>query len=156
MDKNITEKNTANQPPPIKAAFNWRHFRLTSKPIDLKINWFKAAKYIYPITIIIIIIVLIWFMSFLYDNVYATMSQAVELSGLKSKVAEERLNLKEFDQIIKRIKDKNNLLNWTGSPPLITPFALGNKKPIKSTSTSATSTPAIKTTSTPTSTPKKI
>lgn len=54
------------------------------------------------------------------------MSQAAELSGLKAKISEERLNKKDFDQIISRIQDKENLAGWVNQlPASTTPFAYG-------------------------------
>lgn len=93
-------------------------------------------------------------MSFLYTNVYLTMSQAAIVSNLKSKVIEESVNFDKFNGIEKKIMSKNNLSDWPYLNYLASPFVYGAKIPYPTGS----STPAFKqqtATTTATSSPNK-
>lgn len=90
---------------------------------------FKAIKYIYPLTIFIIVLILIWVMSFLYNNVYLTMTQAELVSSLKSSVIEESVNFKKFNTIVGKIAEKNSLSAWPYLDYLASPFSYGVKIP---------------------------
>jgi cell division protein FtsL len=74
-----------------------------------KLGYF--TYYIYPITIILGTLMMIGVMLFLHQNVYKTISQAELVSNLKSKVAEEGLNLKRFNQIIEKMGKKKTCLD---------------------------------------------
>lgn len=72
----------------------------------LKINSFLLIRYFYPVSIIIILIILGGFLFFLYQNVYQTLAQAKTVTDLKQKVSEERLQKEKFDEIIEKINQK--------------------------------------------------
>src|SRR3989339_566940 len=99
----------------IKLKFNLNKIKLKKAHI----NYFALVRYFYPITIIIIIIVLGFFMLFLYNNVYQTIAQAEALTDLRKHVSDEQLLKENFEEIIENIEQKkqptdidfNNLKN---------------------------------------------
>jgi len=112
-------------PAAISSRFAWKNiFSRKNKPAD-GIDIFKAIKYIYPLTIFIIVLILIWVMSFLYNNVYLTMTQAEIVSSLKSKVIEESVDFSKFNDIVKKIADKKSLGSWPNLKYLTSPFSYG-------------------------------
>jgi len=148
--KNITENILADvkitrQANEKKTAFSWKNLFSANGKMGVGVNWFKTTKYIYPITIIVIVIFLTWFMSFLYDNVYTTMSQAAELSNLKAGISEERLNKNDFDEILGRLIGKQELIVWINAIAISsTPFSYGNRPKINNPEeTNASSTPNL-------------
>lgn len=107
------------------AKFDWKKiFGRKKKPIG-EIDLFKAIKYIYPLTIAIIVLILIWVMSFLYNNVYLTMSQAEIVSSLKSKVIEESVDFSKFTEIVGEIDAKKALSAWPYLKYPSSPFSYG-------------------------------
>lgn len=64
-----------------------------------KINWFKLTKLIYPVTITVIGVALIFVMYFLYQQVYQTAVQLDLVANLKSRVVEQQINKKTFNQV---------------------------------------------------------
>jgi len=105
----------------------------------------RNIKYIYPLTITVIIAVLCWVMYFLYNNVYLTMAQAELVSGLKTKVIEASVNLDRFNAVVKRINNMDQLANWPYLDYLVSPFDYGVRIPYPATTTSV---PALSATST--------
>lgn len=120
-----------------------------------RIDVFKMIKYIYPLTIFVIVLILIWVMSFLYNNVYLTMTQAEIVSNLKSKVIEESVNYAGFNAIVDKIGGKKKLAEWPYLNYLASPFAYGKKTPYPSNPAPASSTSPITITTTTQSTSTK-
>ncbi|MFA6526471.1 MAG: hypothetical protein WCT26_03630 [Candidatus Buchananbacteria bacterium] len=149
----LTPADSAMAIAPKSKGVNWKKILGGKNPKSGELDIFKAIKFIYPFTILIIILILFWVMSFLYTNVYLTMSQAAIVSNLKSKIIEESVNFSKFNEIEKKITVKNSLSNWPYLNYLASPFAYGAKIPYPSNS----SIPAVKqaATSTATSTPNK-
>lgn len=103
------------------------------KKFDLSLNFLKSAKnkknidalklskYIYPFTIGIICLVVIWFMYFLYQTVYLTMAEARFVIALKGDLLGEQIDKKKFEKITEfinnwrqkeeQLKDSGNLPN---------------------------------------------
>ncbi|MEK7072393.1 MAG: hypothetical protein AAB969_02380 [Patescibacteria group bacterium] len=77
------------------------------KKIEIKkINFFLIIRYLYPATIVVIIIMLFFVMKFLYDNVYQTIIQAELITDLRKEISDQNLEKNKFDQIIKNIESK--------------------------------------------------
>lgn len=70
-------------------------------------------RYLYPITIILIVVVLALIMRFLYHNVYQTIIEAELITDLRKEVSDEVLKEKSFKQVIDNIdkKSRNDALN---------------------------------------------
>lgn len=145
-----TEELTTEQPSltadikstqPIMAVFNKNKKSGSKKTVTIDI--FRLIKYIYPMTIFIIILILIWVMYFLYNNVYLTMTQAQIVSTLKTKVIEESVNYNGFNAIADKIKAKEKLSDWPYLNYLASPFLYGKKTPYPANPALATSTPPI-------------
>jgi hypothetical protein len=118
------------------------------KKIQRLPDWFKLVKYIYPLTIIVVIIFLSLLMTFLYNNVYLIMTQVAIVGNLKAHVIEERLSIENFNGVVSKLTEKKNLSLWRGANQLSSPFVYGKRN----SSAPATSTvPASSTT--PTTTP---
>ncbi len=71
-----------------------------------KINFFLIIKYLYPITITLIIIVLLFLLRFLYSNVYQTIIQAELITDLRKETSDENLQKNKFDQVTRNIESK--------------------------------------------------
>jgi len=112
------------------------------------IDVFRLIKYIYPLTIVIIVLILTWVMYFLYNNVYLTMTQAQIVSTLKTKVIEESVDYSGFNAIADKIKDKDGLSDWPYLNYLSSPFMYGKKTPYPANPALGTSTPMAITAST--------
>jgi hypothetical protein len=100
-------------------------------------NWSKAIKFIYPITIALIVLILTWLMSFLYNNVYLTMTQAETVSSLKSRVIEEKIDFAKFNAITAKIKTKGQA---AAAPAASSPFEYGART---TAAPIATTTPTV-------------
>lgn len=117
-------------------------------------------KYVYPLTILIIIAVLFLVFYFLYQNFYLTMTEAAAVNNLKINVLSTEINQTTFDQVIKRGNTKLSLTYWANSGNLKSPFNYGARNNysatttanpiITSTTTKATATTTVKTTTTAT------
>jgi len=114
-------------------------------------DWFKLARYIYPLTIIIATLLISWLMFFLYDNVYLTMTQVAIVGNLKAHVIEERLSIENFNSIVSKLTEKKNLSSWRGASQLSNPFIYGKRNALAP----ATSTVPALSTTTSTTTPIK-
>lgn len=124
-------------------------------------NIYWMIKYIYSITIFFIVLILIWVMSFLYNNVYLTMTQAQLVSDLKSKVIEESVDYLTFNRILEKLDNKKKLADWPYLNYLASPFLYGKKLPyptnplpLIASTTNSTSSPISIVTSTATTTAK--
>lgn len=87
-----------------------------------KINFFALIRYFYPLAIFIIVLILLGLFWFLYQNVYQTISRAQELTELKKEVSQEYLKTELFDQILERIKSKQELPNYETNNNINNPF----------------------------------
>jgi len=67
---------------------------------------FSISKYLYSITIVLIVAGLCFLFLFLYRNVYLTLSQAEIVTMLKKEIPEESLNKSKLTEIIDNIKIK--------------------------------------------------
>lgn len=104
----------------------------------------KIINYIYPLTILIIIIGITWFVYFLYNNVYQTMTKAEIVSRLKASVSDVSLEKKKFDEIIENIRVKTSPTTKPRSTKIPNPFEYGENSSQPATSTPpATSTQTI-------------
>lgn len=146
-----------NKPTPeattTKKLFNFR--REARKDFGVEVAF--TIKYVYPITLLIIIAVLLAVFYFLYQNFYLTMTQTVAVTNLKTNVLATELNQAKFDQIIKNENAKLFLSHWDNSGNLKSPFNYGSRNNYSTTTTtiiittttlSNTSTVPVKTTST--------
>lgn len=71
-----------------------------------KINFFLVISYLYPATIVVIVIALLILMRFLYSNVYQTIIQAELITDLRKEISEQSLEKDKFNEIIKNIETK--------------------------------------------------
>ena len=84
--------------------------KLTKRPAGrAPINWLSGLRFIYPITILIILIILFAVGWFLYNNVYKTIAYAEELTDLKKQVPENVLENNKFKTITEKIEAKTKL-----------------------------------------------
>ena len=72
----------------------------------IKINFITLIRYLYPITIVLIVITLAFLIKFLYSNVYQTIIQAELITDLKKVISEEILKREKFDKVIENIENK--------------------------------------------------
>lgn len=72
-----------------------------------KINFFLIVRYLYPITITVIIVILFFLMQFLYHNVYQTIIEAELITDLRKETSEENLEKNKFDQVITKLNLKS-------------------------------------------------
>lgn len=109
----------------------------------------KTVNYIYPFTIFIIVLGIGWFLYFLYNNVYQTMTKAEIVSRLKANVSEIPLEKQTFDNILSKLQQKASLDNWQAPKAISNPFEYGERsnlkievaiQPINSTSSSSSTT----------------
>jgi len=78
------------------------------KKLNLKkINFFLIIRYLYPITIIVVVMTLLILLRFLYSNVYQTIIEAELISDLKKETTDESLEKDKFDQVIKNLELKS-------------------------------------------------
>lgn len=66
-----------------------------------------VLRYTYPISVFLGTLMLLGVMLFLYRNVYETLAQAELVNELKARVAQENLNLKKFNEIMDKMKNKS-------------------------------------------------
>ncbi|MFA5021039.1 MAG: hypothetical protein WC517_03200, partial [Patescibacteria group bacterium] len=92
-----------------KPGFDWNRFFHRSSKAPGNFQLARLAKYIFSLTIAIIVLALAWVMSFLYNNVYLTMTQAEIVSSLKSKVIAESVDYDRFNKILEKINRKKGL-----------------------------------------------
>jgi predicted KAP-like P-loop ATPase len=79
------------------------------KKIEIKkINFFLIIKYLYPVTIFLIIITLFFLGKFLYNNVYQTIIQAELITDLRKEISDQNLERAKFEQITKNIELKGS------------------------------------------------
>lgn len=69
---------------------------------------FYLLRYLYPITILIVIIGLTFLLVFLYRNVYLTLSQAEIVTMLKKEIPEQNLERDKLMQIIDKLQAKSS------------------------------------------------
>ena len=79
------------------------------KKIKLKITLQKIFTYLYLLVIISTIASLFFISNFLYDNFYLTITQAQEIINLGSQIAEEMVDMKKYDAVMKNIEEKNKM-----------------------------------------------
>jgi hypothetical protein len=87
----------------------------------------KTVNYIYPFTIFIIILGIGWFLFFLYNNVYQTMTKAEIVSRLKASVSEIPLEKQTFDNILNKLQQKASLDKWQAPKNISSPFEYGDR-----------------------------
>ncbi|MDO8668783.1 MAG: hypothetical protein Q7K65_00635 [Candidatus Buchananbacteria bacterium] len=76
------------------------------RPNIKKINFFLIVRYLYPATIIVIVITLIILTRFLYNNVYQTIIQAELITDLRKEISDQSLERDKFNQIISNVESK--------------------------------------------------
>lgn len=79
------------------------------KKIKLKITLQKIFTYLYLLVIISIIASLFFISNFLYNNFYLIITQSQEIINLESQVAEETVDIKKYDAVMKKIEEKNKM-----------------------------------------------
>lgn len=80
--------------------------------IDLKkINYSKFVKHSYSLTILAIAIIAVWFLFFLYKNIYLVIIQAEEILVLRTKTVQEIIKKQKLDEVIIKIDNKNENYN---------------------------------------------
>lgn len=82
----------------------------TAKRNNLHLS--NSSRFAYPVTIFLIVLVLIWFMSFLYSNVYETIALGQNITNLKVLVINQNLNETEFNKILALNKNKTAGASW--------------------------------------------
>ncbi len=92
-----TTKNKKN-----KINFSLSFLKLSRN--EKNIDSLKISKYIYPITIFLMCLIVIWFMYFLYQKVYLTMADARFVISLKGDLLGEQIDKQKFEKI-------NNFIN---------------------------------------------
>ena len=92
------------------------------KKINLKkINFFALISYLYPATIILIVLVLLFLIKFLYSNVYQTIISAELITDLRKEISEASLEKTKFNQVVDAIK-ANLLINRIEVESIKDPF----------------------------------
>ena len=77
------------------------------KKLNLKkINFFALINYLYPATIVLIVLVLLFLVKFLYSNVYQTIISAELITDLRKEISEASLEKSKFNQVVENIKAK--------------------------------------------------
>ena len=77
------------------------------KKLNLKkINFFALINYLYPATIVLIVLVLLFLIKFLYTNVYQTIISAELITDLRKEISEASLEKNKFNQVVEGIKAK--------------------------------------------------
>lgn len=71
-----------------------------------KINNKKLFNYIYFFIILVIIISFVFLAKFLQENIYKTITIDSELLLSQNKTKKENLNIKDFEKIIEKTKEK--------------------------------------------------
>ena len=71
-----------------------------------KINNKKLFNYIYFFIILVIIISFVFLVKFLQENIYKTITIDSELLLSQNKTKKENLNIKDFEEIIEKTKEK--------------------------------------------------
>jgi hypothetical protein len=80
--------------------------------IDLKkINYSKFVKHSYSLTILVIAIIAVWFIFFLYNNIYLVIIQAEKILDLKTNTVQEIIKKQKLDEVIIKIDKKNENYN---------------------------------------------
>lgn len=80
------------------------------KQIKIKlpaVNSFRLLRYLYPLTIFLVIIGLTALFLFLYQNVYQTLSQAEIVTMLKKEIPEQNLEKDKLLEVVQKIKTKS-------------------------------------------------
>lgn len=77
--------------------------------LKYKIPYKKIIAYSYIMIAISGFLATAYTLQFLYSNFYQTLTSSTNLLDLKTKVANDSINIKKFDQILARIKSKRNL-----------------------------------------------
>lgn len=78
------------------------------KSIKLKISPKKIVIYVYAFSFLLATVTLIGTAYFLYNNFYKVITQSEELVILRQQIAIETVNIKKFDEIMKRIEVKTS------------------------------------------------
>jgi len=81
------------------------------KSLNIKITPRKITFWFYFFVIISATIILFFVTLFLYKNFYQTITQSKEILILREKVAIETVDIKKFNAIIQKIKQKTTLRN---------------------------------------------
>ncbi|OGY44674.1 MAG: hypothetical protein A3B89_04295 [Candidatus Buchananbacteria bacterium RIFCSPHIGHO2_02_FULL_40_13] len=80
------------------------------KKIKIKnISFFKIVGYLYPATILAIVLVLLFLIRFLYANVYQTIIQAELITDLRKEVSEQNLEKEKFDKVLENLNWKTTI-----------------------------------------------
>jgi cell division protein FtsL len=74
----------------------------------IKINVFSLVKYMYPVTILLIVVILVILMNFLYHKVYQTIIQAELITDLRKEISEENLDKDKFNKALQAIERKRS------------------------------------------------
>ena len=75
-----------------------------------EINYFKLSAHFYKITIAIIVIISVWFVFFLHNDVYLVLIKIEEIMELKTKaISSEVVQKDKLDQIIIDMEQKENI-----------------------------------------------
>ncbi len=152
LTETLAEQNEQATTPVLSKKFFNFSFGGDKKNKQLNLDTSALIRRIYPLTIVLIVAILIWFFAFLYNNFYLTMTQAEVVSNLKIEVAASQLNQAKFNEIIKNIEAKAALANWNRLSSLLSPFNFGARNNyINSITTSTTPLPATSTPLTTTS-----
>jgi ATP-dependent Zn protease len=114
--------------------------KTAGKKTGRALDYFKLIRYIYPLTIVVILIFIYLLMSFLYNNVYLTMTQAAIVGSLKAKVIEERLSIENFNDIAAKLEAKKTIGKWTNNSQITSPFDYGSRIKLPATTTPTTTT----------------
>lgn len=76
--------------------------------LKIKFNYYWFLRIIYPLLIAIILIGLVTMTLFLYQDFYQTITQAEMVTILRSQVASEAINIKIFEEVLKKIDAKTS------------------------------------------------
>lgn len=80
------------------------------KPDFKNLNFFALIKYLYPATIVLIVIVLLLLIKFLYSNVYQTIISAELITDLRKEISETSLKKDKFNKVVENIKAKLSIV----------------------------------------------
>ena len=79
------------------------------KKIKLKITLQKIFTYLYLLVIFSTIASLFFISNFLYNNFYLTITQSQEIINLGGQIAEEMVDMRKYDAVMKNIEEKNKM-----------------------------------------------
>lgn len=107
VEKKTLTPNVAAKPAK-QPGFRWPSWQAGKQEVKLS----NLNRITYPLTILLVIMILSWFMYFLYNNVYETIALGQNITALKTQVVSQNLNENDFNKIVGLTQNKNAGVAW--------------------------------------------